>query len=132
MATRPPAEAPMPTTGKRGDTAVLSGRLATGRRAAGLCAVDLPAASLRLAVIIPLPLSSYCHRQEFVIKTLVSFSGEVIDPDLGGAFTEVAVNQGIEEKQPSEKFDPAKEHGAFASPAGRPRRHKASKDEIAV
>jgi hypothetical protein len=59
---------------------------------------------LRLAVIIPLPLSSYCHRQEFVIKTLVSFSGEVIDPDLGGAFTEVAVNQGIEEKQPSEKF----------------------------
>jgi type I restriction enzyme R subunit len=35
---------------------------------------------------------------------LVTFSGEVIDPDLGGTFTEVAVNQGIEEKQPSEKF----------------------------
>jgi type I restriction enzyme R subunit len=39
------------------------------------------------------------------IKTLVAFSGEVIDPDLHGAtFTEVAMNQGIKEKQLPEKF----------------------------
>jgi type I restriction enzyme R subunit len=38
------------------------------------------------------------------IKTLVAFSGEVIDPDLGGTFTEVAMNQGIKEKQLPEKF----------------------------
>ena len=39
------------------------------------------------------------------IKTLVAFSGEVIDPDSHGAtFTEVAMNQGIKEKQLPEKF----------------------------
>jgi type I restriction enzyme, R subunit len=39
------------------------------------------------------------------IKTLVAFSGEVIDPDLGGApFTEVAMNRGIKEKQLPQKF----------------------------
>jgi type I restriction enzyme R subunit len=39
------------------------------------------------------------------IKTLVAFSGEVIDPDIAGAtFTEVAMNQGIKEKQLPEKF----------------------------
>lgn len=38
------------------------------------------------------------------IKTLVAFSGEVIDPDLGTTFTEFAMNQGIKEKQLPEKF----------------------------
>jgi type I restriction enzyme R subunit len=39
------------------------------------------------------------------IKALVAFSGEVIDPDIAGAtFTEVAMNQGIKEKQLPEKF----------------------------
>ena len=38
------------------------------------------------------------------IKTLVAFSGEVIDHELGGTFTEVAMNQGIKEKQLPEKF----------------------------
>ena len=44
------------------------------------------------------------YKQQFDIKTLIPFSGEGIDPDLGGAFTEVAVNQGFKEKQLSEKF----------------------------
>ena len=38
------------------------------------------------------------------VKTLVAFSGEVIDHELGGSFTEVAMNQGIKEKQLPEKF----------------------------
>jgi hypothetical protein len=44
------------------------------------------------------------YKQQFDIKTLIPFSGEGIDPDLGGAFTKVAVNQGFKEKQLSEKF----------------------------
>jgi type I restriction enzyme R subunit len=39
------------------------------------------------------------------IKTLVAFSGEVIDPDLPGvSYTEVGMNAGIREKQLPEKF----------------------------
>ena len=39
------------------------------------------------------------------IRTLVAFSGEVSDPDLSGvSYTEVAMNEGIREKQLPEKF----------------------------
>jgi len=39
------------------------------------------------------------------IKTLVAFSGEVIDPDVAGlSYTEVGMNEGIKEKQLPDKF----------------------------
>jgi type I restriction enzyme, R subunit len=38
------------------------------------------------------------------IKTLVAFSGEVVDPDTSKKFTEVAMNNGIKESELPEKF----------------------------
>jgi type I restriction enzyme R subunit len=38
------------------------------------------------------------------IKTLVAFSGEVVDPDTGQKFTEVGMNHGIRESELPEKF----------------------------
>ena len=38
------------------------------------------------------------------IKTLVAFSGEVVDPDTGKKFTEVGMNNGIKESELPEKF----------------------------
>ena len=38
------------------------------------------------------------------IKTLVAFSGEVVDPDTGKKFTEVVMNNGIKESELAERF----------------------------
>lgn len=38
------------------------------------------------------------------IKTLVAFSGEVVDPDTGTKFTEVGMNKGIKESELPERF----------------------------
>jgi type I restriction enzyme R subunit len=38
------------------------------------------------------------------IKTLVAFSGEVVDPDTGKKFTEVGMNKGVKETELPEKF----------------------------
>jgi len=49
---------------------------------------------------------AYCKEKGYTdIKSLVAFSGEVIDPDAPGKkFTEVGMNDGIPEKQLPEKF----------------------------
>ncbi|UQZ91128.1 restriction endonuclease subunit R [Deltaproteobacteria bacterium Smac51] len=39
------------------------------------------------------------------VRTLVAFSGEVIDPDTGHKYTEPAMNKGIREKELPERFD---------------------------
>jgi len=40
----------------------------------------------------------------FDIKTLVAFSGEVVDPDSAAKFTEIGMNKGIKESELPEKF----------------------------
>ena len=59
----------------------------------------------------------YCGQQ-----VEVRLVGDAVEISLAGEFI----------RSHAAKHDPDKEHGAFASPGGRPRRHKASKDEIAV
>ncbi len=58
------------------------------------------------AVRYKLAFDAYCKEKGYTdIKSLVAFSGEVIDPDIAGSkFTEVAMNNGIPEKQLPEKF----------------------------
>ena len=58
------------------------------------------------AVRYKLAFDAYCAEKGYTdIKSLVAFSGEVVDPDIPGSkFTEVSMNKGIPEKQLPEKF----------------------------
>ena len=60
------------------------------------------------AVRYKLALDSYLGEKGYTdVRTLVAFSGEVIDPDTGHKFTEPAMNKGIREKELPERFDGA-------------------------
>jgi type I restriction enzyme, R subunit len=58
------------------------------------------------AVRYKLEIDKYLREKKYHdIKTLVAFSGEVVDPDDGTKFTEVGMNKGIREKELPEKFE---------------------------
>jgi len=57
------------------------------------------------AVHYKLAIDEYIAEKGYTdIKTLVAFSGEVVDPDTGKKFTEVGMNKGIKESELPEKF----------------------------
>jgi type I restriction enzyme R subunit len=58
------------------------------------------------AVRYKLSLDAYLGEKGYTdVRTLVAFSGEVIDPDTGQKFTEPAMNGGIREKELPERFE---------------------------
>jgi type I restriction enzyme R subunit len=57
------------------------------------------------AVRYKLAIDEYISEKGYAdVKTLVAFSGEVVDPDDGQKFTEVGMNNGIKESELPEKF----------------------------
>lgn len=59
------------------------------------------------------------------------YCGQQIEVRLVGDAVEISQDGQLIRNHPV-KHDPSKEHGAFATPGGRPRRSKASEEEIAV